>query len=781
MVAMLSLGLGAAAATLAICQTVLWRAPGSIPPERLVWIESATPTTMGQSSPGSFALWRTRARTLSSVAAMRPVTAAYVDRFGADRVRGALATVNLFDAVGIRAAVGRTFAASDEEPGSTPVLISYRLWQRRYAADASVTNQRLDLNGSAAVIVGVLPRDAEAILGEAEWCAPLRLTALDAANFGPRYLDVVGQLEPLASLEQAAAELDTLMTEAPSTTSDEAVRAAVTPLLQHQTAGFANGLVLLLVGVGLLALIAVVNAASLLVARTNDRAAEFALRACLGASRHRRARLLIAEATMVGAIALSAGLVTALWFVDVLRAVLPANIPRLAATELDLRTALFVLVAGALAALAVGLVPALRAGRAEVQLLARSTIRLTGDRRVDGGLVVAQVCLSVVLACSAGLMIRSARALDTAPRGYDARNVYTTSLAYPRTVYQDGAAIIGGVNRLLTAVGQIPGVQSASVSSQIPFAGGSAGSDVQLANAPGEASDRQARVRLVSAGYLTALGIRLREGREIGEGDAGTSARVVVVNEALARRLMPGGGSLVGREVTFGVPVFNGADGTQRWTIVGVAADTWDRGPRQAVEPEVLIPLAQTPPEVFFWISGELQLAVRTSRHASEITAQVRSIAAATGTGVALGVPRTLEERLGEAFARERVLASILSALGVAGLALSLLGLAGLIYHRVQRSRGEIAVRLAIGASTGDVVRRLTLSGTALVAAGVVSGLAIVIAGAPLAAALLFGIQPDDPLTLGSVAALVLAVSVVAAWLPARLAAAVAPSELLRS
>ena len=315
----------------------------------------------------------------------------------------------------------------------------------------------------------------------------------------------------------------------------------------------------------------------------------------------------------------------------------------------------------------------------------------------------------------------------------------------------------------------------------MPFAGGSAGSDVALAeDAFTEGVDRQVRVRLVGPDYLRALGVTLREGREVTAADGATSQPVVVVNQTLARRLTPAG-SPVGRNVKFGVPVFNGPDGTRVWSVVGVAADTWDRGPREAVEPEVLIPLAQTPADVFFWISRELQLAVRTRGNAQALAPDIRRVVAAADPAIPLGQARTLDERVADSFARERLVARLLAGLGFAGVALALLGVFAVVHNQVQRRRRDIAIRLALGATSAGVVGALVTDGARLAGIGALVGGAASIGTGGLLASLLFGVTPGDPITLATVAALVVAMSALAAWVPACSAARVDPAEALRT
>ncbi|MBL8139340.1 MAG: hypothetical protein JNL48_22135, partial [Acidobacteria bacterium] len=254
----------------------------------------------------------------------------------------------------------------------------------------------------------------------------------------------------------------------------------------------------------------------------------------------------------------------------------------------------------------------------------------------------------------------------------------------------------------------------------------------------------------------------------------------VVVNQTLARRLSPGR-SPVGHDVTFGVPVFGGPDGTRVWHVVGVAADTWDRGPREAVEPEVLVPIAQTPAEVFFWISRELQLAVRSAGDPAAIVPAVRRAVTAVDPALPMGVARTLDERVAQSFARERLLSRLLTGLGVSGVLLALFGLVAVVHQQVQRRRRDIAIRLAIGADGHDVVRGIVRDGARLAVVGGLAGAAGSVGTGGLLASLLFGVTPGDPLTLVAVVVGVVVLAAAAAWLPARSAAAVDPAEALRS
>ncbi len=780
----LTAGLGAAIAVFAVAWAVVWR-PLAVPaPERLVWIASVTAGDADGSSPGAALTWQSDARTLDALAAVRHVAGAYADGTGTDRLPGALVTASLFDVLALAPVQGRAFTATDDTPGAARVvLVAHRVWHTRYAGAADTIGRVVTLDGRPATIIGVLPAHAETLVPDADWWAPLALAPAERANIGPRYLDLIGRLAATASPAAATQELTAIGARLSLKADDGSpLGVRVTPLADHLTARYRPGLMLLLAGVAALVLIACANVATLLLTRAQDRQAELALRASLGATPARLARQLLVEAALLAALASAGGLLAALWLVDVLRVVLPADVPRLADARVDGVVAAFALGAGVVVTLLAGLTPALRGARVDLQSVLRiAASGGAGHEPLRRAFVVAQVAVAVVLACAGVLLTQSASALAAAPRGYESAGVVTASLTLPAATYGDAPSIAAAIDRIVTGATAVPGVRAAAAASQLPFAGGSAGSDVILAGEPmSPGVDRQARVRLVSPAYLSTLGVAMVDGREIGREDGATSRPVVVVNQTLARRLSPGR-SPVGHDVTFGVPVFNGDDGTRVWHVVGVASDTWDRGPREVVEPEVLIPIAQTPAEVFFWISRELQLAVRSAGDPAAIVPAVRRAVAAVDPALPMGVARTLDERVAQSFARERLLSRLLTGLGVSGVLLALLGLVAVVHQQVQRRRRDIAIRLAIGADGHDVVRGIVRDGARLAVVGGLAGAAGSVGTGGLLASLLFGVTPGDPLTLAAVVFGVVVLAAAAAWVPARSAAAVDPAEALRS
>jgi len=780
----LTAGLGAAIGAFAVTWAVIWR-PLDVPePQRLVWIASQSADDTDSTSPGAALTWRSDARTLDAIAISRSVVGALADDRGTDRLPGALVSESIFDVLGVRPVLGRTFTPAEDAPGAARVLLlSHNVWQSRYAADPSVIGRAVALDGRAATIVGVLPRGADTLMPGTGWWAPIALAPSERANIGPRYLDVIGRLAAHASPDSARQELTAINARlALKADNGSPLGVQVTSLAEHLAVRHRGGLLLLLAGVITLVVIACANVATLLLTRAHDRRAELALRASLGARPFRILRQLLVESALLAAAASVGGLLVSLWVTALLRRLLPADVSRLAEARVDGAAVVFALGAGVVVTMLAGLLPALRGARVDLQSVLRGGASGgAGSERARRVFVVAQVTLAMTLACAGALLVRSARALDQAPRGYQTSGVVMASLILPAATYRDPASIANVIDRIVLGAAAIPGVTSAAAASQIPFAGGSAGSDVALAEEDFTAGvDRQVRVRLVGPGYLSALGVPLRAGREITSADGRTSQPVVVVNETLARRLAPGG-SPVGRNLKFGVPVFSGDDGKRVWRVVGVTADTWDRGPRAAVEPEVLVALAQAPGEVFFWISRELQLAVRTQADALALGPDIRRVVNAADPAIPLGQVHTLDQLVADAFASERLMALMLAGLGFAGVALALLGLFSVVHHQVHRRRREIAIRMALGATSHGVTSDLVSDGAWLAVIGAVAGGALSVATSGLLTSLLFGVSPGDPLTLGSVAALVIALAVVAAWAPARSAARVDPAEALRA
>jgi predicted permease len=414
-----------------------------------------------------------------------------------------------------------------------------------------------------------------------------------------------------------------------------------------------------------------------------------------------------------------------------------------------------------------GAVPAARATRVDVsRSLSGWSARITSsDERLRRAFVVAQVALSVVLAIAGGLVLRSAFALQAAPRGYDANGLMSATVGLPASL-TDAASVARFAERVRAEVGGLPGITRVAVSTRMPLGGDTVGSNVALAGDPLTDGDgQQVRIRLVSADYAAATGLRIVAGRDLTSADDTRSARVVVVNRTLARRLMSSE-DVVGRAISFEVQPFRRA--ATAWTIVGVVEDWLDRGPRAETQPQVFVPIAQSPPEVLAWVNRQFVLAIRSDLPAGDQATSVRNAIARVDPQAPVGQVASLEAQQQMLFARERVASGLLTTSGAIGLLLAGLGLFGVVNHLVRRKSLEIALRLALGGEPRVLVRDFVSDGLRLTSVGVAIGLAASIAASRALSSLLYGIDRFDIPTYGLVTAVVFAGATVATWWPAR-------------
>jgi putative ABC transport system permease protein len=781
----LGVGIGLSTSLFAVLNAVIWRPLPVADPARLIGIETVAGGEADGVSPGLLFAWRDRARTLASVAGIRAANATLDDARGLERVAGAFVTAAYFDALGVPPARGRVFDAELDAPGREPVVVlSHRLWQRRYGGDDRAIGQPTVFNGRPRTIIGVMPPALDEISGEVEWWAPLALPDSQRANIGATYLDVVGRLQPGASAEAAQAELAAVTVAVGARADDGSLRGVRVTGLDARLSEPHRTTLLLLFGAVLVFLgIACANVANLLLADGLNRRSEMAVRASLGATRVQLLQQMALEALIVFACASAAGLLLAQWFTDALVAMLPPETPRLALVAIDGRTVIFALAAGLVSVCAGALVPALRGARVDAGGVLRARDAATGGGvvRLRRAFVVAQVALTVGLAAPGALLMRSAWSLERAPRGYDATATLTAAFSLPAATFPDGAAQSAGFERLLTVAREIGGVSSAAIATRVPLAGAGAGSDVARTDeAFGPDVDRQVRVRLVSPGYFTTLGIAMTEGRDFDERDTRTGRRVVIVNDTLARRLRQGPALAGVTAVKFALNEFNDAGRPTPWDVVGVVSDTFDAGPRRAAGPEIFVPLAQAPPEVFGWMGNQAVLALRGPGDLSGSIPALRAAIAGAGLKVPLYDVRTLSERFGAHLTRERVVSRLVSLLGAVGFLLSSLGLFAVITQLVRQRQRDTVLMLALGASPRLLIRRVMREGLVMAAAGLALGLAACLATAHLFRALLFGVGAADPFTLTAMAAALAVVTCLATWWPARSIASLDLVSVLR-
>ena len=698
-----------------------------------------------------------------------------------ERVPTVLAGEGLFELLGVRPALGRGFAPEEQAPDAPrTVLLSHGLWTDRFGADPEVVGSTLTVDGESARVAGVMPPDFVFPTARVRMWETLRFDEANPGGRGGHGLAAVARLADGATLEGAEAEL-------------EAITAAWYEEHEHHAAGHfvwieplrddlvgeAGGVVLLLMAaVGLVLLVACGNVANLFLARAEARQREMAVRTALGAGRGRLTRQLLAEGLVLAALGGALGLAAATWATPALLALDPTALPRSEGVRLDRTVLAFTAALTVAATLLFGLVPALQSGRAPAAGMAGG--RGAGDdgarRAFRRGLVAGQAALSLVVVLAAGLALRSLEALRSEDPGVVTTGVVTFDLALPTSSYPDPEGVARAYRTLRERVEALPGVVSAAATSTMPLVGPPGRSDF-LPEGEALGGDGvpawNAHFTAVLPGYFETLGIPVLRGRAPTAADDATSTPVVVVSRALVERYWPGE-DVLGRRITF----FVGADDPPWLTIVGVVGDVRAEMASPS-DPQVYLPHDQLR-AIGFGRGGSMTVVVRAAVDAAGLAPALRAAVAEMDPRLPVSNLRTMEEVVDRAVARPRLTASLLGAFGLVALLLAAVGIYGVVSYTVARRTREIGVRVALGAHRGQVVRLMVREGAAPAVLGAAVGLAAALAGAAALRGLLYGVSPTDPVSFTVLPLVLLAVAGLAAWVPARRATRVAPTEALR-
>ena len=782
----LGVGIGATTAIFSAVNAVILR-PLAVPDvDRVMLVAELYEGRPADVSVGNFVDWRT-----ANVA--RPVFA----HLGAinwrsftlageqpERVLGAAVTADYFGVMGIRPFRGRVFSAEEDRPGGARVVVlGHRLWQRRFGADPSTVGRVILLNGLPHTVLGVMPASLDFTDGTEDLWVPAGFTPEQQAQHDEHYLTVYGRLRPGVSPDAARsmlAEVQRVLNERYRDANGN--RSVHVEPMMRQFVGDARGQLLVILGaVTLVLLIACANVANLLLARGAARVRELAIRASIGASRARLARQLLAESAALALAAAGVGMVVAWVVIRTLVASAPPGVPRLEQARLDWATLGFALLLALGSTLLFGLAPALRTARTDLIAALR-----TGHARASGsgrdwfrqGLVTAEVALALVLLVGAALLVRTAIHLQRLDPGFEPRGVVTARVALPAESYADPESARRAFEAVLENLLAQPGVRSAALSTQVPMGpGGGSNGLVPEGKPPGPESAVDARMRMVSPGYIGTMGIPLRRGRDLTHEDRAGTPRAMLVNEALARALFPGQDPMGKR-----VLCCESGPNDPRWkTIVGIVGNTRSRGPEQEADAEFFIPIGQAPDQAWSWIGRTMSVVARADGDPLVLAPAMREALRRVDPTLPLYRIETLESSLSNALAPARFRTVLLGALAGIGLLLALVGIYGVIAYLVTRRRGEIGVRMALGASSGDVVRMVVGQGLRPVLAGTALGALGAFAATRLLTSWLRGVSPEDPLTFAAVAASLIGIAAVASLIPARRATKVSALEAMRA
>ena len=701
-----------------------------------------------------------------------------------ERVIGAKVTANYFDVMGTTPLAGRVFTAAEDQPGNDRVaIISNRLWRRRFGSSPLV-GRDIRLNSTTYTVVGIMPASFDLTSDSEEIWTPIAFTPQRRRMHDEHYLSVYGRLKPGATRERAMAQLDTVAAQISRDFASElaglGVKFSMAPFAEQFVGDYRPRLFILMAAVGVVLLIACGNVANLLLARGSARAREIAVRAAIGAGRWRIVRQLLTESVVLGVASAAVGVLLAHLMVRGVVIWSPPDIPRLEQAQVDPLALGFAAFVAFASSILCGIAPALRLAH-EVQgglNLAHGGRRGTtggGFRdRVRAGLIVAEVALSILLLTGAGLLIRSALALQRVNPGFDPAGVFTARFTLPEQSYGDPIREADVLRRFGEAARAVPGVTAAAISSYAAM--GSGGGTNGLVP---EGSDRtqliQSILRVTTADFFPAMRTPIIKGRSFTADDRENSQRVMIINQTLAARAFPGQDPIGKRiDCCEAMP-----DGSTAWKIViGVAGDIHSRGPALPPDPEFYLPWTQVPKDAWNWFRTFYVIA-RTDGDPARLLPQLREAMTRIDPDIALFDVRTMDQRLSGTLATARFNTLLLTLLGAIGLLLAASGIYGVVSYLVSQRTQEIGVRMALGATASGVVALILRQSFKPVAIGAMIGLLSALGATRVLSSQLFQVSPTDPVTIAVVAATLIIVALVATAVPARRAAAIDPTRAL--
>ena len=775
----LALGIGSNTAIFSLVNTVLLRPLPYPEPERLsmVWEQQLERASAARPvRPANFFDWKPRVSAFADVAWSRDGMFALTGEGEPESLTGYRFSPNMLGVLGVQPAIGRGFTPDDDTPGAPRVvLLSDKLWKRRFAADRDILGRTLTLNGQPHTVVGVMPPSFRHPQ-RAELWVPISLTPQLMANRTNTVLRLVARLKPGATREQAQSELNALYQEL-AQAHPEINKGMTASLVPMGDTGDAKALLLILfAGVSFVLLIACANVANLLLADATARRRELAVRSAVGASRYRVIRQMLTESVMLSLAGGALGAVLTWWTRDGLVLLFPSNIanlnlPLVESVDVGSRVFLFGLAISVATGVLFGILPAWNVTRRPLQGALKEGDRgNAGSRRTHATLVVAEVALSMVLLAGAFLMVQSFMRVQKLQFGFEPEGVMSGRVILPSYRYADPTKAEAFTRTLLEKLRQIPGVETAGTVTYLPLSGWNGGIDFDIEGRPqGTGADRpSANFQGASEDYFRSMRIPLLSGRFFTARDDRHAPPVAIVNEALARKYWPGANA-VGRRV-----VMAPGSSEQAYEIVGVVGDVRGAGLEEPVEPEMYVSAWQTPDLL-------ICITLRTTGDPAALAGQLRAAVWSVDPEQPVTYVMPLSHLAAESLAFRRAGMMLAGGFGVLALVLAAIGIYGVLSYSVSRRTREIGVRVALGATRGEVARLVLREGLLMTVAGIVIGLVAALGLSRFMKSVLFEVTPADPVTYLVVAAVLVVVAATATLVPARRATAVDPLVALRS
>lgn len=695
-----------------------------------------------------------------------------------ERVSAALVTGGVFPALGVNPLRGRVLTADDAQPGRTDVVvISERLWARRFAADSAIVGKTISLDGRNCTVVGVMPEKFEfpiqlfnvgaaSFTERVDLWRPLAFTPQQLKNRGSRGLLLVARLKSGASFAAAQAEVEAvnaqMRREFPNNyPGGDSFGGDLLSLSELAAGAVRPMLLILLAAVALVLLIACANLATMLLARAAAQERELAIRVALGAGRWNLIRQMLTESLLLAVVGSGLGVLLAVWGVEILKRIGAQTVPRLQEVGIDGTVLSVTLVVTVLTGILFGLVPALTTARPRLG----EALKEGGRGSTDGArrnfmrhvLVVSEVALALVLLAGAGLLIKSFVALQQVDPGFNPSHVLTMELSLPKLHYAGDPEILRFADEVQRRVAEIPGVAAAGITDILPLSGNN--SDWSFAiegrEVPPNGSGPDEEIRHVSPDYFRTLQIALRAGRALSVDDNQEQPRGMIVNEAFAKKFWPQGDAL-GKRISF-----DDLKKNPHWIpIVGIVGNVHHVGLDAEAKPEMYLPLAHSAPRT-------MTLALRSAQPPQTLIAGVRQAVQAIDPGVAIAYVRPMEQIVGDSIAARRLAVVLLGAFAVIAIVLATVGIYGVISFLVVQRTHELGVRMALGAQRFDILRLVIGRAVKLVGAGTIIGLALALASTRALSSLLYRVDAFDFTTFALVTLVLGLIALISSYLPA--------------
>ncbi len=788
----LALGIGANTAIFSVINAVLLR-PLPYPNESRLVVLQQTRADKPYDDRGvsylNFNDWQAQSQSFDSLAIVATDEATLTGEGEPVRVRGAVVSSGFFKTLGVAPRLGRAFTAADDLPGAdggfNSVILSDSGWRNRFGADPKIIGRKITVSEQAFTVVGVTPPGIIPLEKEPiDYWATVAVNG-DAAKSGTAnasrgyraYIGVLARLKPGVTIAQARAEMETINRglQEKYQASNGKAGVAITPLRDLVVGDVRSSLWLLFGIVGAVLLIACVNVANLLLARATTRQREIAIRSALGAGTRHIVQQLLGESLLLSLAGGLIGLLLSMWLIDVLMAMLPAEIPQITGLAPDWRVLLFTFGAALLTGMLCGLAPALTALRTNltdaIKEGGRSASASSFTTLLRNSLVVGQIAIALVLLVGAGLLVKSLIRLHQVKPGFETGSILTMQMVLSGDRYLDRQMKPERINAFLGEltgrVSRMPGVRDVSFAQCVPLTSVDNNTNFDIVERPAPKGDQSsAQLRFIGLNYFQTLSIPTLNGRDFSERDHPQAPPVVIVNEAFAREHFKGGDP-IGQRLKLGW------GGDEPKEIVGVVGNVRHRALSDAARPEMYVPQAQ-------FANAGITLLVRSSLKLESLIAPIKKEIHALDPQLPITDIKTLDEFRADSLAVPRFNTLLLGLFAGLALLLTAVGLYGVMSYSVTQRTNEIGIRLALGAQIGDVLRLIIGQGMRLVVTGVLIGLAASIALTRLMASLLFEVSATDPLTFAGVASLLIGIVLLACYLPARRATKVDPMIALR-